>query len=197
MTDPSPARDVGPETGAPREPGGGGKAEALRRLPVDLEELVWAMEGAWRTEHYLDVETGDVVSFGSEGRAVFLRWAREVDDPASASDVRVAQALAMEEEPERFVWVPPLESREIYEQMETFARSLDDDGLRENLLRALAGNGAFSRFRRELDRDPDVRDAWFAHKDAWLKEEARWWLEGLGIETVTEEVADGARGDGT
>lgn len=162
--------------------------EDLRRLPVDLSELTYAMEQAWQTPYHLDLKTGEVFTFGFEGHGWYLGLVEE----AGPEDVEPLEeaARAMEDEPGRFVWVPPLEAREKYEQMDAFARALKDAGVREDLHRALDGKGAFSRFRRVLDRHADIRQAWFRHKDAWLKDEARWWLEGLGVEPVP---ADGPR----
>lgn len=157
--------------------------EELRRLPVDLSNLTYAMERAWQTEYHLDLETGEVVTFGLEGQGWYLGMAKEAD-PGDVLTPLEAAARAMEEEPDRFAGVPPLEAHEKYEQMDAFARSVEDAGVREDLLWALDGKGAFRRFRRVLDRYADVRQAWFRHKDAWLGEEARWWLKGLGVEPV-------------
>lgn len=156
----------------------------LDLVPVDLEELAYAMEKAYRTERFLDMETGEILFFEPPGYRAVLRSAKAAveDGREDALDWREQAALAREEDPERFVRIPQIETREAYRARERFARGIDDEDARADVLRALEGKGAFSRFQRALDRHEGLRDAWYEHKKAWHGEVARRWLEGVGVE---------------
>src|SRR5438105_4139198 len=58
-------------------------------------------------------------------------------------------------------WVDPVDSGESYRDMEDFAGQVGDARARDLLLRAIAGRGAFRRFKDTLFEFPELRDAWF------------------------------------
>jgi hypothetical protein len=66
--------------------------------------------------------------------------------------------------------------------MELFIRRVEDEGLQDRLWRAIQGRGAFRMFKDVLLDYPDVRERWFAFRDARHEERARAWLERHGIE---------------
>jgi hypothetical protein len=119
---------------------------------------------------FLDLQEGTVIDSGVQEA--------EDDDDESVSELAL--------DPERYAAIPRLESREEYQIMTAFAASIDDDELRERLDDALQGKGAFSRFRRVVDRDAELRDAWYAFKENELIRIARRWLSALDIEPIYE-----------
>lgn len=140
----------------------------LRPLPVDLGEVVMQTSsvGDEFRGGYVNTRTGEAIS------AMFTD-AGYVDDD-DVVDV---------EEDEAWEWVPALDSDTEWRDMESFAERVPDAEMRERLLRAIQGRGAFRRFKDLLHQDADesLRARWY------LESEDRGWgrvretLAGLGI----------------
>jgi predicted nucleotidyltransferase len=88
-----------------------------------------------------------------------------------------------EEHPEArgLVFVEPVDSAESYSDMEDFAARAPDPRARDLLLRAIAGRGAFRRFKDTLLEFPELREAWFRFHDAQMQRRAILWLEEGGL----------------
>jgi uncharacterized protein UPF0158 len=132
-------------------------------IRVDLAELGFALgDASFEHEHLLDRETGEVrmVLGGEEDREIRERIGAE---------------------PDRYVPVPPADSREGYREMEEFAATVEVDRLRELLAVALGGKGAFRRFKDVLGGFPDERRRWFEFHDERLRRRASERLDSLGI----------------
>ena len=145
----------------------------MRQLRLDMAALVDALtlpDDAPFTS-FLDLREGAVIESGEQE-------ADEDDEGEGVAELTL--------DPERYAEIPRLEGREEYEIMAAFAGSLDDDELRERFDDALQGKGAFSRFRRVVDRDAALRDAWYAFKQDELIRIARRWLAALEIEPIYE-----------
>ena len=138
----------------------------LRRLPIDLSELTFAMDMAGSSmgmiHNYLDRETGEIL-FVSEDN---LEECEEVVE-------------RIETEPERYVEVPTDDSRAAFRDMEDFAETVEDERLQRWLWRSLSGSRPFRRFKDAVAVDGEVEERWFRFRDerqmaravAWLAEE--------------------------
>jgi predicted nucleotidyltransferase len=104
-------------------------------------------------------------------------------EPGDASD---------EEHPHErgFVSVDPVDSAESYSDMEDFAGAIPDPRARDLVLRAIAGRGAFRRFKDTLLEFPDIREAWFNFHDARMERRALAWLADR--ELIPAGVAENA-----
>jgi hypothetical protein len=172
----------------------------MRYLDVDLEELAFALD--FRPEgmnHYLDLETGQVVSVSDESRRELERLYAgiepgEGETPPPLEQLlqasplhdwqkeEVRQAAAVEAGyGTRFVAIPRLETHESYRDMEDFIITVRDARLRERLAAAIQGRGAFRRFKDVLERYPHERERWFTFQHDRMTQRAREWLESLGI----------------
>jgi len=67
-----------------------------------------------------------------------------------------------------------------YEIMKRFCLSIEDDMLRDDLLDAIQGSGAFRRFKNMIYRR-GIQDAWYSYRRAALEEIAIEWLTEHGI----------------
>jgi hypothetical protein len=126
----------------------------------DIDAALSATEGI---ESYLHRTTGDVVMpatdpFIEEGERDRVRG-----DPA-------------------FILIPREESRLAYGDLVAFAEAVDDDDVRAKLDVALAGRGAFARFRDVLRDDPDLRRSFEEYRRTARLGRVRRWLEEQGIE---------------
>jgi len=75
-----------------------------------------------------------------------------------------------------FVLVEPVPSNEAYADMADFAARVAEPDLARRLERALAGRGAFRRFKDELYDHPDRRADWHRFSDARMVRRAAEWL---------------------
>jgi predicted nucleotidyltransferase len=86
------------------------------------------------------------------------------------------------------VLVEPIPSREAYGDMQGFIGRVRDPSARDLLERAIAGRGAFRRFKDTLLDFPELRQAWFAFHDARMERRAIEWLAGQGL--IEGDVAE-------
>ena len=110
-------------------------------------------------ESFLDLENGDLLSI------------IEGEPDAAARRARVAA------HPDRFLRVDPASSREQYRWMERFVGSVSEPALRERLLIAIDGKGAFRRFKDVLLNYPAERERWFTYRGDLLHWQMQQWME--------------------
>jgi predicted nucleotidyltransferase len=129
---------------------------------VDLRSLAEALEDHTpETSWWFDPQSGDI--------------SHRVDS-LDADDV------AQEDPFDRgLILVEPIPSREAYGDMEDFIGRVRHPKARDLLERAVAGRGAFRRFKDTLLEFPDLRQAWFAFHDARMERRAIEWLVGQGL----------------
>jgi predicted nucleotidyltransferase len=132
---------------------------------VDLGELCSALEDNM-PEHdwWLDPDTGEL-EFRS---AYFDEYDEDLDE-------------------RELVHVEPIGSDEAYGDMEDFTERVRDPRARDLLERAIAGRGAFRRFKDTLFEFPQLRDAWFTFHDARMRRRAIEWLRDVDL--ISDEVA--------
>ncbi len=136
-----------------------------------MGELFAALENSgYETCYFLDLDTGH------------LELIQEDVDLPEQEELREK----MDSQPDRYERVPAAEPRDGYEHMVDFTETLTDSGLRELLLVALNGKGAFRRFKDVLLSYPKEREMWFSFKHARMKEKAEEWLKDIGV-TVDAE----------
>lgn len=135
---------------------------------VDLGELCMALEdNSAEHEWYVDAANG-MVGFRSE----------YFDEDALDADQQ------------QLVPIEPLSSAEAYGDMEEFIARVTDRRARELLERAIAGRGAFRRFKDTLWEVPELRDAWFGFHNARMRRRAIGWLRD--VELIDDAVAERA-----
>lgn len=115
-------------------------------------------------------------------------------DPANGESIPRSEGMSWEEygvdDPERLIWIEPGFSSESYADMEDFVGLVADPRARDLLARAIAGRGAFRRFKDTLYEFDDLRQVWFAFRDARGERRALAWLRAQGL--IDEHAADAA-----
>jgi Uncharacterised protein family (UPF0158) len=145
--------------------GGGNRSEAVVDVPVDWEALEDAFENnAPEVHSYLHLGTGEV-----------LRVVDGIADPQMHSRIAADSA---------YVRVEPVSSREQYRWMERFIQMLDPGDLRDELVLAIDGRGAFRRFKDVLMVNAAERERWFAFRSERLKVFMEAWLEAHALHAV-------------
>jgi hypothetical protein len=137
----------------------------MKRLRIDLDELLLALSSSGGLGNFLDRTTGEIL----------VRW-------EDAPDVDGIDARLAAGPDERYEAIEPVPSRERFEVMVDFAECLPDSALKKRLLRALQQRKPFRGFRDALFDDEAVRQRWFAFERAAATQAAERWLASLGIE---------------
>ncbi|MBK8482592.1 MAG: hypothetical protein IPL40_15745 [Proteobacteria bacterium] len=83
---------------------------------------------------------------------------------------------------EGFLQLQPASSRTQYEWMDAFVATVADQALRDQLLIATDGRGAFRRFKDALLDHPAERERWFAWRGALLHAHIRAWFAEQRLE---------------
>jgi hypothetical protein len=144
---------------------GAAPAPLLRSLAVDLEELAAVLEGdPVHGGGRVDLRSGDV-------------WPQAAIDYALETG---GEDDEDEDDPERWLWVHCEGSHAGYRDMESFIAGIDDPDTAGRLGIAIAGRGAFRRFKDVLTRYPELRDRWFAFSEERQRGRARAWLVAEG-----------------
>jgi hypothetical protein len=141
---------------------------------ISLSEVIEAIE--FQTDEsvsYLNPDTGEIVYVTDEMRDVVEegetnrtpQWMRE-DIP------KVREAL----ESGRFLRLPTKFDVHEWAIMERFSRGQENERVREELLDAIHGAGAFRMFRSTIRR-LEMEEAWYHFRDQAIEEIAREWLE--------------------
>lgn len=138
----------------------------MRKLDVDMNGVLDAMTTHMaEIQWFLDLQSGRV-------------------EMLSRLDDIEAFESRLEALPGRYALIPAREAREDYALMRQFAEEIDEPDVRELLDMALAGRGAFARFRGVLSRFPDLQARWNALLEKELRDQALQWLSDLGIEPL-------------
>lgn len=148
----------------------GGPPTGRRAAPAELDELADLLEGG--LEHgfggLLDLTTG-----ACWPEAVIDDWDGDEED-APRPDL----------DPDRWLGVPNYGSQDGWRDMADFIGTLDDQAVADRLTDAIDGRGAFSRFRRELDRRPELISRWQAFSAECRVGRARSWLASSGYDAL-------------
>jgi len=136
-------------------------------ITINWSDLEIAFErNSPEQESFLDLENGDLLSIA------------EGEPDAAARRAKVAN------NPDRYLRIDPASSREQYRWMERFVGAVQDLPLRERLLVAIDGKGAFRRFKDVLLAFPAERERWFAYRSELLHLHIQTWIEHLQIEVA-------------
>jgi hypothetical protein len=137
----------------------------MRVCPINWIDLETAFErNSPDTESFLDTRTGEVVTV-TEGAIDYAEQRGKVQAGGQA-----------------FVRIEPAASREQYKWMERFVVGITDEPLRERLVIAIDGKGAFRRFKDVLLNYPTERERWFAYRAELLHWAIQKWLEKEQLE---------------
>jgi len=141
----------------------------MKKIPIHWDDLESAFErNSPDTESFLDITGGHVVSLTA-------------GDPETPSlKAKVAQNIG------NYTRVDPASSREQYRWMERFVGSVTEPQLRERLVMAIDGKGAFRRFKDVLLAYPAERERWFTYRADLLHWHMHQWLIEHEIEPTTQ-----------
>ncbi len=109
-------------------------------------------------------------------------------EPRMGEEFGLLDGAEEEEEERNLIPVDPIPSRVGYEDMLDFIERVPDPRARDLLERAVAGRGAFRRFKDTLFEFPELRESWFEFHDTRMERRAIRWL-------ADEEIIDQAQAE--
>jgi len=143
---------------------------------VRLNDIVDALEMQFdESSSFLDLDTGRVETVSH----ALLREAEESSDEEpdlptwQKQEWEIAKRVVSTD---RFQELPTKFEVHEWAIMQDFSRSVESDGIREDLLRAIHGAGAFRNFKDTLQRHR-IESAWFAFRTEALRQIALNWCE--------------------
>jgi hypothetical protein len=181
----------------------------LRRLPINLDELAYALHGSDPldpTQHYLDLDTGEIVMITDEMRFEADQISEMIEADVEDYGAAFEEALVASDHPDwlkdsirladaveggygtRFITVPPVDSHEAYEDMADFITTVANGRTREHLSKAIAGKHPFRRFKDALYNYPQERERWFAFSAERQRQRVLDWLESIGVNPIEENT---------
>ena len=151
-----------------------GATPGQKTVTVALDEVADLLQGDPELSYggYIDLETGTT-------------W------PSSVLDDGDDDVPDLEADPDRYVFVPNEGSRDAWQDMSDFTQTLPEAGLRAQFEDAISGRGAFSRFRRLLDRNEELLSSWRIFENERAVGRARAWLSDAGFVAVPATPASG------
>lgn len=182
----------------------------MEKPDIDFDEVQKAMEDTERDafDYFLDRETGDVIILSEE----IISKARSLLDEIIEDDMADYEEMVfdkeydipdwMEDEVElaldiflyerdRYVRVPERNQAHCFKAMREFAEQVNESSLKEELLEALDGKGAFRRFKDALEPYPKERKQWYGFNAKMVKKEIKEWVEAIAGESkVTSDFEE-------
>ena len=151
--------------------------------PVKISDIVEGLEMQFdELTSFLDKETGHVETVSHE----MLHRAEEADEDDSGEDLPEWQrreydiAKLIVPMSGRFLRLPSKFDVHEWQIMADFASSVENDSLRDELLSAIHGRGAFRYFKDVLHRR-GMKEQWYEFRTQALREIAVNWLEEHGV----------------
>lgn len=143
----------------------------MRPLTLDLPRLEQALLGQEDLEHYLDLQTGAVLSVAP-------------GDPVPGAEEKYKVQT------DRYLAIEPLPPGEALAMREAFLFGLHDPHAHTLLSHALAGRKPLRTFDYELEKLPRVQQAWLAYQASHLHELVLEWLQLNGLEPAPRGQAE-------
>jgi len=145
---------------------------SLTKVADEIDSL---MEGFTA---YLNTQTGELYTL-SDDVLDSLDDGSEGDDRPDWEMAERARAIEIRDS-EDWLELPSKFDLHEWDLMEKFSLSIDDPLVREDLLNAIRGRGAFRYFKDTVQRH-GIRELWFAFKATGIEAVAADWLDEHGI----------------
>ena len=148
--------------------------------PVSLKSVVNEMDViSDDVTAYINKKTGELCAI-SEEEANIIEAGNEDDEFIPEWQKEVLPKVREVLESDDFVALPDQFEIHEYSIMERYCLSLSDEGLQDELLRAIRGSGAFRRFKDAIHRQ-EIQDDWYRFRNEEFKSIAIDFLESEGI----------------
>ena len=135
----------------------------MKKLSIDQKDLFFAFENRMpETNHYLNLETGEIIPVFSFNRKKIL--------------------AEIEKNPDKYVKITPIGSRGGVQIMKDYIETVPKPQIRKELKEALTKKGAFRGFRAVIDKYPTEKEHWIEFKRNSTLKQIKDWLARFDIE---------------
>ena len=148
---------------------------ALVSLKAVVDEMDLPSE-EWTA--YLNRRTGELITVTDEDQRLVENDADPSDLPEWQQEDVARARTALDSED--FLALPDKFEIHEYSIMEQFCLGVEESALKDTLLRAIRGTGAFRRFK-EVVQEHGIAETWYAFRQRALEEIAVEWLEANGV----------------
>jgi hypothetical protein len=146
---------------------------------ISLREIIEAMDTCSDDSiSYLDPDTGEIITVTEEDRHLIQEESPE-GLPAWQRDMLPKIRAVLQSD--RFLQLPDRFEIHEWSIMEEFSGTQENDRVRQELLDAIHGAGAFRAFRSAIRR-LGVEQNWYQFREQAMEETARTWLEGHNLQ---------------
>ena len=143
-------------------------------LKIDSEKLMNALEDHSDSfDYFLDLENGNIVSLSRD----------DVDEEFEEDPVNLDgySHEIVENNPGRFIFIDPINSRESFKIMEDFVSTILNDLIKNTLSSALSKLKPFRNFKEELNHLPEIQKEWHQYHEIEMEKIAYEWLKDNDI----------------
>ncbi|WP_341938864.1 UPF0158 family protein [Marinimicrobium sp. C2-29] len=145
--------------------------------PVSLNAIVDALEfQSDDISAFLNLETGEVVTVTTQDEMI----ARDEAENGPEWMAEVAELLRDVQESGNYLQLPDAFEIHEYRLIEDFCFELEDPDVRETMLRAIKGSGAFRRFKDKA-ADFEIIESWHSYRTSRLESMAKDWCNANDI----------------
>ncbi len=145
-----------------------------KELKIDAEKLINALEDHNDSfDYFIDLENGNVVSL-----------IRNDDEEEFEEDPVVLDGYnheIVENNPDRFIFIDPIDSRESFKIMEDFVSTILNDLIKNTMSSALSKRKPFRNFKEELNHLPEIQKEWHQYHETEMEKIAYEWLKDNDI----------------
>ena len=146
---------------------------------ISLREIIEAMDTCSDDSIcFLDPDTGEIITVTEEDRHLIQEESPE-GLPAWQRDMLPKIRAVLQSD--RFLQLPDRFEIHEWSIMEEFSGTQENDRVRQELLDAIHGAGAFRAFRSAIRR-LGVEQNWYQFREQAMEETARTWLEGHNLQ---------------
>ena len=145
-----------------------------KELKIESENLINALEDHSDSfDYFLDLENGNVVSLSRD------YFEEEFEEDPVDSDGYNHEIV--ENNPDRFIFIDSIDSRESFKIMEDFVSTILNDLIKNTLSSALSKRKPFRNFKDELNHLPEIQKEWHKYHEMEMEKIAHEWLEDNDI----------------
>lgn len=132
-------------------------------MKVKLENIIEGIEmQSDENRSYLNLDTGEIVHV-SQKALLIAEDGEEYEHLSEWERDEVKLALDIVDNFEKFAAFPSQYDINEYDMMESFCFRVTDINMRDSLLKSIRGNGAFRRFKENIDR-LRITEKWYEIK---------------------------------
>ncbi|MBN1500555.1 MAG: hypothetical protein JW982_10380 [Spirochaetes bacterium] len=138
-----------------------------KKITLKLDEMIEAMENHNNyIKHYIDLETGEIIFTA---------------DDYFIEDIENENEIMINEEPERYCFIDPVDSDEAFKIMENFVHDISDKQIQDSFYKSIYRSKPFRHFKDTLSEHPELQSKYHDYHREHMNLLIEEWLEDKSI----------------